>query len=143
MSYAPRRTTFVPTSSSGPMGGGASQYNSVLQTRIAEKKQELESLQELKELSASFARQMEQLQEKLSTLVDGTEAVALIVSNWDSILRAINMASANVIAREEAQSRREDLNEEEQKQLDQRRKTQLPEKLVRVRIDKEEEKPSQ
>lgn len=50
---------------------------------------------------------------------------------------------ANVIAREEAQSRREDLNEEEQKQLDQRRKTQLPEKLVRVRIDKEEEKPSQ
>ncbi|KAK7207808.1 DASH complex subunit Dad2-domain-containing protein [Myxozyma melibiosi] len=141
MSYAPRRTTFVPTSAlSAPLAGGASQYNSVLQVRIAEKKQELESLQELRDLSAGFAQQMEQLQEKLATLVDGTEAVALIVSNWDSVLRAINMASAHIIAREGNTAQNEqDLTEDEQRELAQQRKVQLPEKLVRVRLEKEEQ----
>lgn len=36
---------------------------------------------------------MEQLEQKLGTLSDGTEAVAAVLSNWHNVLRAISMAS--------------------------------------------------
>jgi len=32
----------------------------------------------------------------LSTLSDGTEAVAMVLGNWHNVLRAINMASAKL-----------------------------------------------
>jgi DASH complex subunit DAD2 len=41
--------------------------------RINEKKQELESLMALRDLSAGLAKQMEELEGKLATLTDGTE----------------------------------------------------------------------
>ncbi|CAD0013875.1 unnamed protein product [Aureobasidium pullulans] len=47
---------------------------SALQQRINEKRAELENLKQLRELSAGLAGQMEQLEEKLSTLLDGTQA---------------------------------------------------------------------
>ena len=46
---------------------------SALQQRINEKRAELENLKQLRELSAGLAGQMEQLEEKLSTLSDGTQ----------------------------------------------------------------------
>ncbi|KAK9238997.1 DASH complex subunit Dad2-domain-containing protein [Lipomyces kononenkoae] len=136
MPYAPRRTTFVPTSTSGATFSSSTQHNTILASRIAEKKKELESLTQLRDLSLNFATQMEQLQEKLATLVDGTEAVALVVSNWDSILRVINLASANLVAREEARTANPDQEETDDHVIDP--KSQLPETLVRIRIDKEE-----
>jgi DASH complex subunit DAD2 len=36
---------------------------------------------------------MQQLEEKLGTLSDGTEAVAAVMANWGSVLRAVSMAS--------------------------------------------------
>jgi len=36
---------------------------------------------------------MESLEQKLATLNDGTEAVAMVLSNWHNVLRAISMAS--------------------------------------------------
>lgn len=75
-----------PTSSTG--------QSSALQARINEKKQELASLKELQSLSAGLADQMEQLEQKLATLSDGTEAVATVLSNWHNVLRAISMASS-------------------------------------------------
>lgn len=45
----------------------------MLLARIAEKKAELEHLKELRDLSAAVAGQMEALEQKLSTLSDGTE----------------------------------------------------------------------
>ncbi|KAK9246103.1 DASH complex subunit Dad2-domain-containing protein [Lipomyces tetrasporus] len=144
MSYAPRRTTFVPTATTGATFSSSAQHNSILASRIAEKKQELESLMQLRELSVNFATQMEQLQEKLTTLVDGTEAVALIVSNWDSILRAISLASANLVAREEARKTNTQPDDSETSKSVVDPKAQLPETLVRIRIDKEgiEQSPS-
>ncbi|GFP58411.1 DASH complex subunit DAD2 [Trichoderma asperellum] len=65
-----------------------------LLARIEEKKAELENLKELRDLSAAVATQMEALEEKLSTLSDGTEAIAAVVGNWHNVLRAINMASS-------------------------------------------------
>lgn len=37
------------------------------------------------------------LEEKLATLRDGTEAVACVLANWDNVLRAISMASSELI----------------------------------------------
>ena len=39
---------------------------------------------------------MVRLEEKLSTLSDGTEAVATVLGNWHNVLRAISMASAKL-----------------------------------------------
>lgn len=92
-------------------GSQASTQSPLLVARINEKKTELESLKELRDLSAGLAMQMQTLEEKLSTLSDGTEgesmissidnvtnlgsmlAVAAVLSNWHNVLRAINMAS--------------------------------------------------
>ena len=66
---------------------------SALQARIAEKKVELESLRQLRDLSAGLAGQMQQLEERLATLGTGTEAVAAVLGNWNQVLRAVYMAS--------------------------------------------------
>ena len=56
---------------------GGSQASSapspMLVARINEKKTELESLKQLRDFSAGLAMQMQTLEEKLSTLSDGTE----------------------------------------------------------------------
>lgn len=46
-----------------------------LQARVNEKREELENLKQLRDLSAAVAGQMEALEEKLSTLSDGTEGM--------------------------------------------------------------------
>lgn len=70
-----------------------SAQSSILQSRINEKKVELENLKQLRDLSAGLAGQMQQLEDKLATLSNGTEAVAAVLSNWHNVLRAIHMAS--------------------------------------------------
>ena len=74
---------------------GGSQSNSgqspVLLARINEKKVELENLKQLRDLSGGLAAQMQALEEKLSTLSDGTEGeqingvvrcIPLMMSLW-------------------------------------------------------------
>ncbi|EFY88173.1 hypothetical protein MAC_05779 [Metarhizium acridum CQMa 102] len=73
----------------------ASQSPALL-ARIEEKKAELQSLRELRDLSAAVSNQMEALEQKLTTLSDGTEAVAAVMGNWHNVLRAINMASTKL-----------------------------------------------
>ncbi|KAK9452914.1 DASH complex subunit Dad2-domain-containing protein [Dipodascopsis uninucleata] len=140
MSYPQRRTTFVPTSSMS-MSGSAIQYNTALAAKIAEKKQELDSLMQLRDLSANFTSQMEQLQVKLSTLVDGTEAVALVLSNWDSILRAITMAANHLPRPTDEQAKYDEgegnIDENIEKENKRTNKQKLPETLVRIRTSKD------
>ncbi|KAK4157487.1 DASH complex subunit Dad2-domain-containing protein [Chaetomidium leptoderma] len=78
------------------LSANAGGQSSALMARVNEKKAELENLKELRELSAAVATQMEALEQKLGTLSDGTEAIALVLSNWHNVLRAINMASAKL-----------------------------------------------
>ncbi|KAI4108951.1 MAG: hypothetical protein LQ339_002070 [Xanthoria mediterranea] len=52
----------------------------MLLARINEKKAELENLKQLRDLSAGLAAQMQTLQEKLSTLSNGTEAINMASS---------------------------------------------------------------
>ncbi|KKY38088.1 hypothetical protein UCDDA912_g01845 [Diaporthe ampelina] len=80
------------------MAGAASSagQSPALVARVNEKKAELENLRELRDLSAAVASQMEALEQKLGTLSDGTEAIALVMGNWHNVLRAINMASSKL-----------------------------------------------
>lgn len=66
LNSGPRHTSF---------GGqpAASAQSPMLLARINEKKAELENLRQLRDLSAGLATQMQTLQEKLSTLSNGTE----------------------------------------------------------------------
>ncbi|KAG8413492.1 DASH complex subunit dad2 [Metarhizium acridum] len=92
MSYPTRSLSSqmrAPSSSTS----SASQSPALL-ARIEEKKAELQSLRELRDLSAAVSNQMEALEQKLTTLSDGTEAVAAVMGNWHNVLRAINMASS-------------------------------------------------
>jgi DASH complex subunit DAD2 len=50
-----------------------SQQSSALSARIAAKKAELENLRQLRDLSGTLAIQMQALDNKISTLKDGTE----------------------------------------------------------------------
>lgn len=66
-SHLYRPSTIQPQASNGQAAA--------LQTRINEKKVELESLKQPRDLSAGLARQMQTLEEKLVTLTDGTEGL--------------------------------------------------------------------
>lgn len=57
------------------MGGSQASagQSPMLSARINEKKAELENLKQLRDLSGGLAAQMQALEEKLSTLSDGTE----------------------------------------------------------------------
>jgi DASH complex subunit DAD2 len=96
MSYHPRSTSGMMRPSSGLGGASTNSQSSVLQARINEKKLELESLKQLRDLSAGLAGQMQQLEDKLATLNGGTEAVAAVMANWNTVLRAIQMASGGL-----------------------------------------------
>ena len=101
MSYAPRPTTVFPSSTTSSLrqpslGGANTQQSSTIAARIAAKRQELENLEQLRDLSGALAAQMAALEQKLATLRDGTEAVACVLANWDNVLRAINMASCKL-----------------------------------------------
>ncbi|KAJ5466857.1 hypothetical protein N7475_004609 [Penicillium sp. IBT 31633x] len=98
MAYSSRSTSILPGAPGGsslrqPSGSQSSQQSSALSARIAAKKAELENLRQLRDLSGTLAVQMQALENKISTLKDGTEAVAYVLSNWDNVLRAITLAS--------------------------------------------------
>lgn len=76
MAYSSRPTSMLP----GAPGGSSmrppssqSQQSSALSARIAAKKAELENLRQLRDLSGTLALQMQALENKVSTLKDGTE----------------------------------------------------------------------
>ncbi|EOD44624.1 putative dash complex subunit dad2 protein [Neofusicoccum parvum UCRNP2] len=106
------------------MGAPSSGASPVLLARINEKKAELANLKELQALSAGLADQMEMLEQKLSTLSDGTEAVAAVLSNWHNVLRAINMASMKIPKPKDT--------EEPEAQEESKEEVPLPQTLVRI-----------
>ncbi|KAM0715485.1 hypothetical protein Q7P37_008983 [Cladosporium fusiforme] len=128
MSFGPRPTSIRPSSGLG-LGGSQNSQSSALQARINEKKGELESLRQLRDLSAGLAGQMQQLEEKLGTLSDGTEAVAAVMANWGSVLRAVSMASAKIPQPKEGENGEEEAEAEPQA---------LPQTLVRIPIHQAE-----
>ncbi|KAH8693097.1 putative DASH complex subunit DAD2 [Talaromyces proteolyticus] len=76
----------------------SSQQAVALTMRIEAKKAELENLCQLRDFSNALATKMQVLETKLSTLKDGTEAIACVLTNWENVLQAINMATRNPVA---------------------------------------------
>lgn len=94
MSLSSRYSLHPRQSSLGGSQPFSASQSQALQTRIQEKRNELENLIALRELSSNLASQMEQLEGKLATLADGTQAVATVLANWHTVLGAISMASS-------------------------------------------------
>ncbi|KAF1811133.1 hypothetical protein P152DRAFT_400074 [Eremomyces bilateralis CBS 781.70] len=117
------------SSSAANASSSASGQSPLLLARINEKKAELASLKELQDLSGALADQMETLEDKLSTLTDGTEAVAAVLSNWGNVLRAISLASTKIPKPKGA----EDEVVAEETKVD--AGPPLPQTLVRIPVD--------
>ena len=73
MAYQGRPLTSSLRHASMGVSHTSSAPSPMLVARINEKKTELESLKQLRDLSAGLAMQMQTLEEKLLTLADGTE----------------------------------------------------------------------
>ncbi|TKA27173.1 hypothetical protein B0A50_04510 [Salinomyces thailandicus] len=124
------RPTALPSHLSRPsstFNTSANAPTSALQARINEKKVELESLRQLRDLSGGLAGQMQQLEEKLGTLSNGTEAVAAVMGNWGNVLRAVYMASSKIPK-----------PRDEGEESDQGKGPQLPQTLVRIPVQQAE-----
>ncbi|PGH03834.1 DASH complex subunit DAD2 [Blastomyces parvus] len=106
----------------------SSQQSSPLAARIAAKRLELENLRQLRDVSGALASQMEALEEKLTTLKNGTEAVACVMANWGNVLSAISMASTKVAAASE----RDHDAEGKETEKDEEKTPPLPSTLVRI-----------
>lgn len=114
------RSSSIYKNGAKPGGSGSSSTKEGIQQRIAQKQQEYESLLQLKAQSGSLLRSMQDLETKLDTLNNGTEAVASVLSNWASVFKAINMSTVRM-----AESRETDEDE-----------VQMPETLVRIATEK-------
>ena len=78
--FPPSRYSIAPTQYQRrqTLGAGSAAHpaaSPALLARIQEKKQELDSLMALRDLSGNLASQMQQLGDKLATLADGTEGM--------------------------------------------------------------------
>ncbi|OJD19238.1 hypothetical protein AJ78_00768 [Emergomyces pasteurianus Ep9510] len=109
----------------------SSQQSSPLLARIASKRLELENLRQLRDVSGALASQMEALEEKLTTLKDGTEAVACVMANWGNVLGAIRMASTKVASASE----RDPDTQGREADKDSQQSPSLPSMLVRIPAD--------
>jgi hypothetical protein len=74
------------------LNASSSGQSAALQARVDEKKAELDHLRQLRDLSAAMAMQMEALQQKLSTLADGTEGAVVYMQD------CVGMAAGILIA---------------------------------------------
>ena len=125
MSYATRQS-ILPSSRQSAFGATANASNNALQQRIAQKREELENLKQLRDLSGNLASQMGELEKKLSTLRDGAESVACVLQNWQGVLDVITMASTQAASALHAKANTEDTETPAPK---------LPVTLVRIPVD--------
>ncbi|KAI5303521.1 hypothetical protein KEM56_007467, partial [Ascosphaera pollenicola] len=78
MSDRPRQTLgLFPAALRNPSSTALNQQSSTLSSRVEAKRAELENLQQLRDTSALLASRMQALEQKLSTLRDGTEAALM------------------------------------------------------------------
>ncbi|KAK6204376.1 DASH complex subunit Dad2-domain-containing protein [Scheffersomyces amazonensis] len=98
--------------------------SNVLQQKIAEKKDDLEKLQEFRSLTSELATYLEGIGDRLDQMKEGTESAALILANWQNVVKAISLASLGLLKYSDK---------------DYETKTPLPEALVRIKLDKDEE----
>ncbi|KAK6386229.1 uncharacterized protein PV06_06873 [Exophiala oligosperma] len=149
MSYGPRQTNVFPSGSNSTLGGlhgsntsllrQSNQTQSALQTRINAKRAELENLRQLRDLSGNLADQLSALEGKLSTLKDGAQSVALVLANWENVLRAINMAAMKVpVPKDDDGAEQKDVDENDDSGKKKEAAQELPVPLVRIPVQQNE-----
>lgn len=99
----------------------------VLQTKIEQKEDELRDLQEIRSYTGTLAAQLEQIEEKLDEMAGGVESVALVLSNWQSIMNLVSLASLGLL---------------NYSKKDYETGCPLPEPLVRINLHKDGENAS-
>lgn len=102
--------------------------NSSIYQKIAEKRENLEKLREFKQLTSDLVNQLESIGDKLETMNEGTTSVALILSNWKSVIQSISLASMALIN----QQNNHDNDDNNPKQGEDEK---FPEPLVRIKLD--------
>ncbi|CUM56444.1 unnamed protein product [Debaryomyces tyrocola] len=94
-----------------------------IQQKIAEKKAELENLNEIKNFTSILTNQLDELENKLDYMAEGTESVALVLSNWQNVVKSVSLASLGLLKYSEK---------------DYDTGAPLPECLVRIKLDKDD-----
>ncbi|SCV03668.1 LAMI_0H10000g1_1 [Lachancea mirantina] len=107
-----------------------------LDDQIASKKRELNAVRTIRALTTDMRRQLDELAIQVREMKDNADRVAQVMSNWDSIVRSISQASLSLLQYAEGDyevgtwnNGPEDLDKE----------PPLPETLVRVKVDGEQE----
>ncbi|WFD48900.1 DASH complex subunit dad2 [Malassezia furfur] len=102
--------------------------------RLAAKQAELHALQNLRNESARLAQEMAQLGDRVDTLVAGGISVSSVMSSWQGVFRAIQIAQATTAASREAESTATNGAPADSVR-------QVPEALVRIPIQTSESTP--
>lgn len=97
--------------------------SSYLQQRLAEKRAELASINEIRALTGTLTDQLEVLEEKLGSMAEGTHSVAHILSSWQNVVKSISLASLGLL---------------KYSRKDYEAGKPLPESLVRIPLNKDE-----
>ncbi|KIX04117.1 uncharacterized protein Z518_07670 [Rhinocladiella mackenziei CBS 650.93] len=145
MSSAPRPTSLYSSSNTSntsalrPSSQLQSHSQSALQTRINAKRTELENLRQLRDLSANLAGQLAALEQKLSTLRNGTQSVALVLANWENVLGAISMAATKIPKPPDEHDADAQGNAETERKMNTDTVQELPVPLVRIPVQSKTE----
>lgn len=96
----------------------------LLNQKILEKRAELDALTAIKDYTENFTIQLEALESKLDSMVEGAETVNKVLSTWQNVVQSISLASLGLY---------------KYSQGDYAQGKPLPELLLRMRLKKEEE----
>lgn len=98
------------------------QKSKQIQQKIEDKRAELRSLSEIRNYTEMLKAQLVDLEDKLDGMVQGSDSVALVLSNWKTVVKSVSLASLGLYKYSEKDY--EDLSP-------------LPEGLVRVNLEKD------
>lgn len=94
-----------------------------VQQKIEQKRAELEYLQEIHKITHVLTNQLDDLDSKLEVMSDGAESAALVLSNWQNVVKSVSLASLGLM---------------KYTSKDYETQTPLPECLVRIKLDKDD-----
>lgn len=87
---------------------------------LEEKRLELLNLNEIKRFTYLLQSRLQQLESSLELMADGTDAAALVLSNWQNVVKSVLLASLGLAKHADGEE------------------VKLPECLVRIKLDKDE-----
>ncbi|PWZ01389.1 hypothetical protein BCV70DRAFT_198817 [Testicularia cyperi] len=93
------RPSMYPQPGTSAAGGGMmlGSMSSANHARLVSKQAELEGLRALKDQSARMLKQLELLAEKVDLLADGGDTLASVMTSWQGVFRAIQIARSSAV----------------------------------------------